>query len=1008
MANYDTLKATIDAYIRANGVKAITGPVLNGILNAMVDSLGTGFQFMGEATPSTDPGRPDQNVAYIAATAGTYEDFANLTLPSGKVGLFTWDGSWHLTVLDIPTEEAVPTKTSDILNDSGFITNAVADLANYYLKTETYTAAQVDQLVASLTHIEFVVAPSLPAASAATMNKIYLVPSAMPSSGDVKDEFVTLKNGNTYTWEQIGRTTVDLSNYPTIDEMNAAIDAALTTIVSGVNVTVDASVGTPSATVTFSGGIMSFAFHNLKGETGAQGPQGVQGPQGETGPQGPQGIQGPQGPQGNTGSSVDYPYELVNNLTTDDATKGLSAAQGVVLEGEISQLEAEVDEMSVLYKESAILAKDGDMSGAIDATTGDIETNSTNYYNHYWKLKAGVTYSIYVNITRNLTSRACIAFFSGDSLPVRGDDGTVLKITEISVYNSTYTPATNGYLFIFYQLNSLSYADSISVTASAYIDFKQKIEDEQDEIDGINERDKTYRFAGEWYYDGYVSNSDNLIHSSTGGAKLYIVRKSDIPERATKVFAKVCTQNIAFNAISFYSTDTPADASYMSAYAVQGKTENTPSLFQADFPAGWKSCLILNMSQLFADYEIYLDVLNAIQMEDVEGIVDIAGAKAEEVKKSLNIFKDKPFYHHLNQEQEMIKQTIPAQSLLDITFAKRLGSNLIEASIHECSDGVYVVKHGNAGKLGQGLAFADGSGLSADTLFADVSSTALRQYVTYDCNRAKYNVHIPTWDEFLAKCKQETMSVKFAYINAETLETARKYLTDEGIFITANTRPSGFRGTIEYVYDPNNQTVSQCIASCNAIGAPLQITILAGAISSMPDADFIDLVTAAHIAGYTIGIVYTNLADTIKYLGLGADGICSSFKQINLFDEGNALNVSDLSDNNIVLSGGATYDSTTDTVTIPTGGKLTINSASPYVVGKFCVNIRFSGQVSIWHGGINNPYANLANYSSDGGEMISYAEAINPFSLNDLTNWIEITATGNTTIYELKFVASVM
>lgn len=45
----------------------------------------------------------------------------------------------------------------------------------------------------------------------------------------------------------------------------------------------------------------------------------------------PRGAQGPQGTQGNTGSSVDYPFELVNNLTTDDATKALSAAQGKVL-----------------------------------------------------------------------------------------------------------------------------------------------------------------------------------------------------------------------------------------------------------------------------------------------------------------------------------------------------------------------------------------------------------------------------------------------------------------------------------------------------------------------------------------------------------------------------------------------------------------------------------------------------------------------------------------------------
>lgn len=60
----------------------------------------------------------------------------------------------------------------------------------------------------------------------------------------------------------------------------------------------------------------------------------------------------PQGAQGNTGSSVDYPFELVNNLTTDDATKGLSAAQGVVLDGKISQLDLKVDGIDVDYTPS--------------------------------------------------------------------------------------------------------------------------------------------------------------------------------------------------------------------------------------------------------------------------------------------------------------------------------------------------------------------------------------------------------------------------------------------------------------------------------------------------------------------------------------------------------------------------------------------------------------------------------------------------------------------------------
>ena len=87
---------------------------------------------------------------------------------------------------------------------------------------------------------------------------------------------------------------------------------------------------------------------SLKGATGAT---GATGPQGEPGIQG---VQGEQGPQGNTGSSVDYPYELVNNLTTDDATKGLSAAQGVVLDGKVSQLRRKIETF-----DAGIVAEDG-------------------------------------------------------------------------------------------------------------------------------------------------------------------------------------------------------------------------------------------------------------------------------------------------------------------------------------------------------------------------------------------------------------------------------------------------------------------------------------------------------------------------------------------------------------------------------------------------------------------------------------------------------------------------
>lgn len=49
MAEYSNLSATINAQIRANGVQAITGPVLNAVLTAMVNVLGDGYRLNGVA-----------------------------------------------------------------------------------------------------------------------------------------------------------------------------------------------------------------------------------------------------------------------------------------------------------------------------------------------------------------------------------------------------------------------------------------------------------------------------------------------------------------------------------------------------------------------------------------------------------------------------------------------------------------------------------------------------------------------------------------------------------------------------------------------------------------------------------------------------------------------------------------------------------------------------------------------------------------------------------------------
>ena len=102
------------------------------------------------------------------------------------------------------------------------------------LLTDYYNKAHIDASVAALEQeiqtmggIDFVVVDTLPTASADTLKKIYLVPSQSATTGNAKDEYVTIDNGQEadprYTWELIGTTEIDLSNYATKSYVDDAV-----------------------------------------------------------------------------------------------------------------------------------------------------------------------------------------------------------------------------------------------------------------------------------------------------------------------------------------------------------------------------------------------------------------------------------------------------------------------------------------------------------------------------------------------------------------------------------------------------------------------------------------------------------------------------------------------------------------------------------------------------------------------------------------------------------------
>lgn len=167
MANYSELIATINEQIKANGNQEITGPVLNAVLQAMVSALGEGYQFMGMATPDTDPGTPDGKVFYLATEGGTYVNFPGIGFDDGMLVYIYTDvnmsGGWNVRRIinldnspdgstyfgGLADEDTIPnTKLFYILTKAGDYSNfsLVLDYDGIYIVTYVASSWRADSI----------------------------------------------------------------------------------------------------------------------------------------------------------------------------------------------------------------------------------------------------------------------------------------------------------------------------------------------------------------------------------------------------------------------------------------------------------------------------------------------------------------------------------------------------------------------------------------------------------------------------------------------------------------------------------------------------------------------------------------------------------------------------------------------------------------------------------------------------------------------------------------------
>lgn len=151
----------------------------------------------------------------IGTTAVNLSNYALKTDIPTKTSQLTNDSNFATTnqlfsknYNDLTNKPSIPTSTSQLTNNSGFITNAVNNLTNYYLKSDTYTKDEVQQLLSSISSLKLEVVTNLPTTNISS-NTIYLKSLDSTKENNIYEEYIYI-NGK---WETIGTTAVDLTNY---------------------------------------------------------------------------------------------------------------------------------------------------------------------------------------------------------------------------------------------------------------------------------------------------------------------------------------------------------------------------------------------------------------------------------------------------------------------------------------------------------------------------------------------------------------------------------------------------------------------------------------------------------------------------------------------------------------------------------------------------------------------------------------------------------------------------
>lgn len=150
---------------------------------------------------------------------GTSPEVTITETDGGRILAVTDAGGKKSTFIKDGTDAGdVPTKTSDLANDSGFITQATSALENYYLKSQLYTQDEINNLVSGLGKLKSSIVTALPTENIDT-STIYLIQDSGDTSSYTQWMYINS------AWAELGSTSVDLSSYYTKTQADTLLKA---------------------------------------------------------------------------------------------------------------------------------------------------------------------------------------------------------------------------------------------------------------------------------------------------------------------------------------------------------------------------------------------------------------------------------------------------------------------------------------------------------------------------------------------------------------------------------------------------------------------------------------------------------------------------------------------------------------------------------------------------------------------------------------------------------------